>query len=117
MWIYSEKVGGWRGFKYEAYNSDPIQMEAGEIMRIDTEVAFGKEDLNAPDFSIVVWAEQQPVTMTTLGTNKGTIDAGFPAFELDPSIQIYDLKGQPIGTNETSEDKAEQDDASETIRV
>ena len=76
-------------------------------MTILTEVKFGKDDLNAPDFSIVVWAEKQPVTFWTSSPNKGTIDAGFPAFELDQSIQIYDLKGQPIGTNELSEDQAE----------
>ena len=76
-------------------------------MTILTEVKFGKDDLNAPDFSIVVWAEKQPVTFWTSNPIEGTIDAGFPAFELDQSIQIYDLKGQPIGTNETSEDQAE----------
>ena len=43
-------------FHHRAYHAKGINMEAGEVLELKTEVKFGEEDLLPSDYSVVVWA-------------------------------------------------------------
>lgn len=66
-------------------------MSAGESFDITFEAQWGSQDLSPHDFSIVVWAEKQAVTLTS--THDDHSSEQFPIYKLASDVTIYDLNG------------------------
>lgn len=93
MWIIREGDNRWYSFKYQAFHDKGIDMKAGQTIVFNTEVNFAQEDLLPTDYSVVAWATEQEVQMTTTGDDT---DSTFPNFQLDETIQQYNWNHEPI---------------------
>ena len=68
-------------------------MAAGDTVKLEMYAYWAPEDLLQHDFSIVVWAEKSPVTMTATHDHPSV---GFPNYKLSENVIIYDLHGNAI---------------------
>ena len=75
---------------------------------------WAEKDLRPHDFTIVVWADEEPVPMVDYMSN---LSESFPNFELKEDMQVFDLDGNPvslslIGSPEPTTKKARKTDNS-----
>lgn len=92
LWLTHERASRWWSLKYYGYaHADAVEMSAGESFDITFEALWGSQDLSPHDFSIVVWAEKQAVTLTSI--HKEHLSEQFPIYTLASDVTIYGLDG------------------------
>lgn len=67
MHLYAEELGGWNEFSDGSYHADGLDMKAGQILAIWTEVNFEVDELIPSDYSVVAWAEKEELYMWSEG--------------------------------------------------
>ena len=61
-------------------------MAAGEEIEVEFYAFWPEEDLMPHDFSLGIWSEKEPVTLSAVNSDHSR--AEFPVFEPDHSIEI-----------------------------
>ena len=94
MWVIHNKDDTWRGFKWGPKHYEAIEMIAGEQLDVTVEVTFGTNDLLPSDYSLVVWATEEPVSITV--SNHSGNSEHFPTYKMSENVSVYDFNGNLI---------------------
>lgn len=82
LWFYLPKIGSWQGIWWTGNTHfGAIEVDAGESFEIHADVKFSHDDLRPHDYSIVVWADIEPVTMES--TYEGHVNRVFPSYRIE----------------------------------
>jgi len=113
MWFTVDEGKTWDSFQWSNVHKEPIEMKAGESIKLKTEVKFGTDNLQPSDFSIAVWSSVSKVSLTLDREHDNEVHA-FPNYELKQDL--YNLSGDKIDgtTDDTTTDDTKDDTTDET---